>query len=730
LVTELILFGGILDGLIDAIAWLLSPSNWWVILQVALGLGFVIFVHELGHFLVAKACGVKCEKFYIGFDIGGLKLFKKQWGETEYGIGILPLGGYVKMLGQDDNPYRAADEMKRARAEGVAATAGVGAGSRAGDAGHHHLPGGDLPPEPTDEPHLPYDPRSYMAQSVPERLAIISAGVVLNVIFAFIMATVAYLMGVKEVPRRISHVFAGGAAWEAGLESGDQVVQIGDLEKPIYEDLRSRVTLSNLQEGVEFLVKREGRDEPFSVTLHPNAEIGIPVIGVGGPQKLQLAKSPVETYSTGARAYPPFLAGDRLLSINGEEISTVKQWHQALVRHAEAPLTIQVQPDPGEDGESSADSSGNRADAAGEPQTKTITVPVSRRRDLGLAMDMSPIVAIQEKSPAAQAGLQVNDRLVAIDGEPVGDPMTLGDRLAERAEARNSVTLTVRRGEKTVELKAQLRPVTWLEPPGPTGRMSVPALGIGYLVLNTVGDVEPDSPAAKAGLRKGDVLKAVQLLVPQPLLRSNPELRQGEPLPLNDDNLPAWPLVMEALQSHHPRGEVKLTYVRDGEEQTAVMEAVESEEFFNAERGLNLALDYREREVAGFAEAARLGLRKTGESLLMVYRFLQRLSQAQISPKLLGGPVTIAKVAGQSAEEGFPALLMFLTMLSANLAVVNFLPIPVLDGGHMVFLIYEGIMGKPPSERVFVLLSYLGLAFILTLMLFVLGLDFGFISRR
>jgi regulator of sigma E protease len=76
--TELILFGGILDGLIDAIAWLLSPSNWWVILQVALGLGFVIFVHELGHFLVAKACGVKCEKFYIGFDIGGLKLFKKQ----------------------------------------------------------------------------------------------------------------------------------------------------------------------------------------------------------------------------------------------------------------------------------------------------------------------------------------------------------------------------------------------------------------------------------------------------------------------------------------------------------------------------------------------------------------------------------------------------------------------------------------------------------------------------
>ncbi|HEV3137028.1 MAG TPA: site-2 protease family protein, partial [Pirellulales bacterium] len=84
-----------------------------VVLEVAFGLGMVIFVHELGHFAVAKWCGVKCEKFYLGFDIAGLKLARFQWGETEYGIGILPLGGYVKMLGQDDNPARAAEERER-----------------------------------------------------------------------------------------------------------------------------------------------------------------------------------------------------------------------------------------------------------------------------------------------------------------------------------------------------------------------------------------------------------------------------------------------------------------------------------------------------------------------------------------------------------------------------------------------------------------------------------------
>ena len=101
-------------GLHVIAVWYLEASGWIAALEVAVGLGLVIFVHELGHFAVAKLCGVKCEKFYLGFDIGGWKLLKFRRGETEYGIGVLPLGGYVKMLGQEDNPSRLREEIDRA----------------------------------------------------------------------------------------------------------------------------------------------------------------------------------------------------------------------------------------------------------------------------------------------------------------------------------------------------------------------------------------------------------------------------------------------------------------------------------------------------------------------------------------------------------------------------------------------------------------------------------------
>ena len=118
-----------ITGNLMLLASLGSALHWSLaIIGALVALGFVIFVHELGHFVVAKLCGVKCEKFFLGFDVAGKKIWSFQWGETEYGIGILPLGGYVKMLGQDDNPAatrpknaNAESEYRRRKASGVPA---------------------------------------------------------------------------------------------------------------------------------------------------------------------------------------------------------------------------------------------------------------------------------------------------------------------------------------------------------------------------------------------------------------------------------------------------------------------------------------------------------------------------------------------------------------------------------------------------------------------------------
>ena len=211
-----------MDCCLIASGWT-DPSMWIAALEVAVGLGFVIFVHELGHFAVAKACGVKVEKFFIGFDIGGLKLLSYRWGETLYGIGILPLGGYVKMLGQEDNPAQLRKEMERAR-QAAAAPAGAG-----GEAASAAVPAGGTPGDgaASAEQKL-FDPRSYLAKSVPRRMAIISAGVIMNMIFALVFAVVAFLVGVKQTPTVVGNVIPGGAAWQAGLQGDDKILQVAD----------------------------------------------------------------------------------------------------------------------------------------------------------------------------------------------------------------------------------------------------------------------------------------------------------------------------------------------------------------------------------------------------------------------------------------------------------------------------------------------------------------------
>ncbi len=241
------------------LAFASSESNWISnfsssaigILQVAIGLGFVIFVHELGHFLAAKFFGVKCEKFYIGFDvpikIGPIRLpsslGKFRWGETEYGIGIIPLGGYVKMLGQDDDPRRAEEEAARIKQKDDSNT------------GIYRL-----------------DPRSFPAKPVYARMVIISAGVVMNLIFAVLMAAYAFRGGVPYQPTIVGEVVPGDPAWQSGLLPGDQVLQVASMKEPDeklqYSDMTELIAISGLSDAskkIPLKLRRDGKEVSYEI---------------------------------------------------------------------------------------------------------------------------------------------------------------------------------------------------------------------------------------------------------------------------------------------------------------------------------------------------------------------------------------------------------------------------------------------------------------------------------
>jgi len=590
------------------------------------------------------------------------------------------------MLGQDDNPAAATGEAERARLSG------------------------DLPPEPVDEPHRPWDPRSYPAQSVPERMAIISAGVIMNVIFAVLLAAWAYGRGVRELTCTISSVRTGGAAWQAGLRTGDEITAIGGRRNPVFKDLQQGVTLGDLSKGIEFTIRRPGEAAERTVLLKPDTELGAPTVGVISPCALTLpADITAGLPGSAGLAQPPLAGGDTIRAVDGAAVSTYAELIAALSGRASAPVTLSVE---------------RLAPGRSAPETVAIEVPPQPRRHLGLTMTTGAIRAVQDDSPAKAAGVRPGDRILAIDAADPGDPLTLDDRL--RSRIGEQVTLTLGRdGEADRTVDVVPREVRWRDDDSTPAACvaSVPCLGLAVVVDSLVAAVEPDSPAGKAGIVAGDRVTRGWLLDGDSLVAGDKGINLSS-------QTPNWPALVARLQFTAATDAVRLAVTAaDGSHRDVDLVPEAAADLFVVERGLVFEPLTRQVRADSFGAALGMGLRQAGSDLRLVYGFLGKLFRRDINPRLVGGPIEIAKQAGRSAQEGLSRFLLFLAMLSANLAVVNFLPIPVLDGGHMVFLLYELVFRRPPSEKVVIALSYLGLALLLSLMLFVFFLDLNVIPR-
>ena len=697
--------------LLAAKSFWLQPSNWWAIFQVLIGLGAVIFVHELGHFLLAKACGVKCDKFYVGFDVP-IRLFGQtiipgklvswKWGETEYGIGSIPLGGYVKMLGQDDNPGSLEEQVQGSIREGESGDSAI-------------LASGLI-----DRSKL--DPRSYLAKSVLQRMLIISAGVIFNLVFAVFLAAWAFKSGVDYEPAVIGNVIGGGPAWQHDL-TGAEVEMIGG--KPVegyftYMDMAQEVVFNgdDREHPLEIKFKRYGEDTVTTESLVPQKGFirqaqDLPLIGVSRRLTPVIGEMGVLKGNAADQADPPLKAGDRIIEVNGIPIGDDIELRQALARNADQVATFVVE----------RDSKGD------DSQTETITskIPRNPMRQFGFSVQWLPIKAIKIGSPAEQAGLEVGDEIIGVDGQPRGDLITLDQRMIVAINAGKSVNLRVLRVDGAEEDLVISPVMPKLTPDlGPNQPLAVDSLGVAIPMSLTIESVDKGGPAAAAGLEVGDELISAQYVLSdeQATDEAYASLRKRPVVNFVDDTT-SWAEVSDLMQMMEAGSQVNFKIQRDSLEQTLSIKTFASDQFFQGKRGISLTLMQRSYQSETWASALSYGVKQVREDAMRVVKTLAKLISGKISPTNLGGPGTIAMAATSEASRSTSRLLLFLTFLSANLAVVNFLPIPILDGGHMLFLAYEGIFRRPVSERVQVVLTYGGLFMILGLMLFVIFLDIG-----
>ena len=687
-----------------------DPGSYIAILKVVFGLGAVIFVHELGHFLLAKACGVKCEKFYVGFDVP-IKLFGQtiipakllsfQWGETEYGIGSIPLGGYVKMLGQDDNPGHNEEQIKESIAEGESVESAILASGM------------------VDQSKL--DPRSFLAKSVIQRMLIISAGVIFNLVFAILFAAIAFRMGVDYQPPVMGSVVGGGPAWKHDM-AGAEITKIAGKDVDgyfTYLHFAENVILNSDNSAIPIEFKRPGSDEVVSVDVTPEkgfirenpdfALVGvapalIPVIG---------SKGAIEG-SPAAAAVPPFEAGDKIVNVSGTPIKTEVDLRQVLFKDADIPTIFTLERTVGE---------GKNA------TTKTIktSVGVTPEKVVGFSTTWGPIAAIKFDSPATAAGLQQGDLIKKIDGEDPGDILTLDNRMIALVKKTKTITLQVERDGNAVDISIQPEIPKLASALGPNKPIAIDSLGIAIETSLTVENVDSDSPADQAGMLAGDELISVKYLLDD-AQKADERYADLKKKPLVDfvKDKTSWAEVYEdVLQRLKAGTKLELTVNRDGVTKVFEMQTVESDKFFRHTRGIYLTKLEHHYQSDNWSDAFAAGATKMTDDLKRVGKTLKTLIKGDISPTNLGGPGTIAVVATSEAAASTSRLLLFLTFLSANLAIVNFLPIPVLDGGHMMFLAYEGIFRRPVNERVQLILTYGGLAFVLCLMIFVISMDVG-----
>ena len=321
-----------------------------------------------------------------------------------------------------------------------------------------------------------------------------------------------------------------------------------------------------------------------------------------------------------------------------------------------------------------------------------------------------PVIGgVEPASIAAKAGLTAGQEIVAIDGEPTSGWAAVNLQLVRRLGESGALQLVVRDPGSTSDTPRELVLDKWLkgaDEPDPIRSLGIrpwrPALP------PVLAELDPKGPAQAAGLKTGDRLLALD----------------GKAL---DD----WQQVVDTVRLL-PDSKIVLRVERDGApiDVPVTLAARGESKAPSGYLGAGVkAVDWPPemiREISyGPVAAIGEGARRTWTMSILTLDSLKKMLFGELSVKNLSGPITIAKVAGASAQSGVADFLNFLAYLSISLGVLNLLPIPVLDGGHLLFYLIEWVRGRPLSDRVQGWGIQIGISLVVGVMLLALVNDLG-----
>jgi len=656
------------------------------ILLTMFGFGSVVLVHEFGHFVVAKLSDIKVEAFSIfmpptvfgvqktenGFKFRILpKLFAKEGdqsgdgalsftvggkgkgSETEYRLGLIPFGGFVKMLGQEDTgPVKSSD-----------------------------------------------DPRSFANKAVSTRAAVLAAGVVFNVISAVIIFMIVFLIGINLTPAVVGGVVPDSPAAHAGLKAGDEIIEVaGKNDNLDFSNIGIAAALSGRNEKVQLRVRHEdGSEEDLMLVAEQLPGEPMKAFGILIPTSLTVGRLSEED-ANDLYSKTGLLAGDQIKSVNGREVQS--SWElEGVIKNSLVPaVTLSVE----------------RAADSGEAELVKSQIrlnlmhatssDIESEFELSHIYSMVPrlrITAVSDKlaSSVGEVTLQSGDIIAAI-GEIDNPTYSEMRDVTEKYEDKELPVRVLRANSDGAEETFTIT----VKPRKPAGSNRV-LIGIGValdaehpIVAKTI-NAEGGPP--KLEIPSGARITAVDGAPVSTFYDIIREIRKYSSERITID----WRLNEETA------GNVALDVGSDGEYITVKSAFVEFVPFEDLKRTY---------KAGGPIDAVVMGYRRTVMFTAQTYVTLKRLIGGFVSPKNLMGPVGIITLSYRIvAEQPLVYYVYFLGLISAVIAVFNFLPLPPLDGGLIVILLVEKVKGSALSERAQGAISYAGWALIGTLILYV-----------